>query len=162
MSREKQRNQAKLLNSEREKNYEFKESMDDLHRSEQGRQYKINTIDDSGGGFVPKSFKSSRSTQKSNGTSGSTKLTADQEYESMVYGGKKPSSSSIAERRLENSLSSNLSAPVEINVVSSNAKVLMHESLFEDIIIKEKRWKQKMLELIKSASSSHPNIFDVQ
>lgn len=116
---------------EREKNYEFKESLDDLHRSEQGRQHVISKIDkhDSGGGFVPKSFKSSRSTQK-NGTQGSTKLTADQEYEKMIYGGKKTATSlNLAESKLENSLANNLAAPVEVNVISSNTKAFMHESV---------------------------------
>lgn len=44
-----------------------------------------------------------------------------------------------------------LVAPVEVSVVNASSKSLMHESLFEDIMVKEKRWKQKLLGLLKTA-----------
>lgn len=139
---------AKIDEMEREKNFEFKESLDDLYRSEQGRQHLIEKLDkdDPGDGFRPQSFKSSRSTQKNQ-----AKLSAEQTHENLVYGTRKFQEISASKKVEESETASvHLEAPIEVNVVSSSSNLLMHESLFEDIMIKENRWKQKMLDLIRA------------
>lgn len=146
-----------IQNMEREKNYEFKESVDELYRSEQGRKHLSEKIDD-GGGFRPQSFKSSRSTKKPTNSS-SVKLTADQEHDTAIFGLKRNVTTAAnqsvddAEARFENS---ELAAPIVVNVINSSSKSLMHESFFEDILVKEKRWKQKMLQLINASDTTSP------
>lgn len=144
-----------IQNMEREKNYEFKESVDELYKSEQGRKHISEKLDD-GGGFRPQSFKSSRSTKKSTKNSNNAKLTAEQEHDAAIFGSKKKvpitaNQNLDAETKYENA---KLAAPIEVNVVNSNVKTLMHEKFFEDIIIKEERWKQKMLQLINGTHST--------
>lgn len=129
---------------QREKNFEFKESVEELHRSEQGRMHVIEKIDksDAGDGFKPQSFKSSRSMKKSGGGQSSDQTTVK-------------STLAVVQRRFTETkaedYSMKLVAPVEVSVVNASSKSLMHESLFEDIMVKEKRWKQKLLGLLKTA-----------
>lgn len=85
----------------------------ELYKNEQTRRNQISKIDDDGGGFKPKAFKSSRSTQKT-----APKLSKEQEHDNAIFG---PVTS-----KSEASLPSQ---PVQVNVVSSHVKSLMHESV---------------------------------
>lgn len=147
---------ASISNMEREKDFDFKDSLDDLYRSEQGRKYTTEKLDknDPGDGFKPQSFKSSRSNKTSSKSSG-TKSIIEQDHDSAIFGLKRGQIGTGTEskqyeqvNRFENV---QLSAQIEVNIVSTSSKSLMHESLFEDILIKEKRWKKKMLELIPNS-----------
>jgi len=112
-------------NMERERNFEFKESVDDLYKSELGRQHTIERLDksDPGDGFRPQSFKSSRSSKKEN-----VKLSAEQEYEAAVFG--KSSVRKFSEMKTEDLSSVELiEPPIEVNVISSTSNSLMHESV---------------------------------
>ena len=130
-----------------------------MYKNEQSRRNQISKIEDDGGGFKPKSFKSSRSSQKT--IDNKPKLSKEQEHDNAIFG-------TVASKSEANSSVAN--PIIEFNVVSSNVKSLMHESvskkiymikkfnfnfnflfkLFEETSTKEKRWKLKLLELIKS------------
>lgn len=128
---------------EREKNYEFNEAIDDLYKNEQTRKNQIDKLDNEGGGFKPKSFKSSRSTQQSTNTK--SKFSKEQEHQNAMFG---PSISTALMKEPITTLNNASGPAIEFSVISSNAKSLMHENLFEDTAIKEKRWKLKLLDLL--------------
>ena len=110
--------QSRLLNMDREKNYDFKDSLNDLHKSEQGRRHHMQKVDE-GDGFKPKSFKSSRATQKP-----APKQAAE------------PDNDIFGITKLINPIETpTLVAPVEFNVLNSNSNSLMHENV--NILTKE-------------------------
>jgi len=117
---------------ERERLFEFKESIDDLYKSEMGRQYTIEKLDktDPGDGFRPQSFKSSRSMKKK-----SFKTSAEQEYETAVLrkSGVRKSTDTKREDLKNVQL---LEPPIEVNVINSTCNSLMHESVSEFIYLK--------------------------
>jgi hypothetical protein len=92
----------------REKNYEF--NFEDLHKSEQGRQFMSEKLDKNDTGFTPKTFISSKSKKAEN---------------------------QKEDNRLKSSMPENLpfEAAVEVNVVNSSSKMIMHESVCNVFII---------------------------
>lgn len=43
-----------------------------------------------------------------------------------------------------------ISTSLQLNLINSTSKIIMHESLFEDFFSKEKRWKQTFKTLLKN------------
>ena len=95
-----------------------------MYKNEQTRRNQIDKLDSEGGGFKPKSFKSSRSTQQSANTK--SKFSKEQDHQSAIFG---PITSTNLMKEPINELNNAASPAVEFSVVSSNVKSLMHENV---------------------------------
>ena len=99
-------------------------SKTDLYKNEQTRKNQIDKLDNEGGGFKPKSFKSSRSTQQSTNTK--SKFSKEQEHQNAMFG---PSISTALMKEPITTLNNASGPAIEFSVISSNAKSLMHENV---------------------------------
>lgn len=97
-----------------------------MYKNDQTRRNQIEKLDDDGGGFKPKSFKSSRSTQQQSANANKSKFSKEQNHDKAIFG---PINSAVKMKDSANELSSAISPAVEFSVISSNVKSLMHENV---------------------------------
>lgn len=139
--------ESRLPERSSKKNYEFNDGINDLYKSEDARRQEINKLKgdhDSGGGFVPKQFKSSRSNPHSQQIANkSQKERNDLAHENAIF-----SNELVATVKINVNDSKKLDQNQQQQPPNKVNSSIMHESLFEDPLVREKRWKLKMAEYI--------------
>ena len=164
---------SRLLNLEKEERtnqrFEFKEDMDVMFKGDRSKE--IRKIDDEGGGFKPQAFKSSRSSKfkQSEDTSYSSTITKKEtEHENAMFGPRPMGQREtiVVEKKAndESSSANNALTPtttvsssnVSTKVVTNNS--VMHDRLFEDIAVREERWRLKMLDLLKRSEKQQQTV----